>query len=214
MQRVAGRRCCEWVSVQLWHLKWQGMRTKLSIRSINSQSPSLCYTYSRHVHSSPQPHGIRKPHAAQPDLHLHQLTDLRQYSMVLCCSCSHTFNRRTDSTCCEQQQQFCTVSVVVAAAVKKVKVAYIRLPSIGFWSWSRFMAVNLQVTWVINPAVGWHYFSARPAVTPTTLKRAATSFAAWWTEAQWVWTVCLRLLPDSIVAAIWTRALPRLSPAC
>jgi len=34
--------------------------------------------------------------------------------------------------------------------------------------------------------------SARPAVTPATLKRAATNFAAWWTEAQWVWTVCLR----------------------
>ena len=33
--------------------------------------------------------------------------------------------------------------------------------------------------------------SARPAVTPATLKRAATSFAAWWTEAQWVWAVCL-----------------------
>ena len=35
--------------------------------------------------------------------------------------------------------------------------------------------------------------SARPAVTPATLKRAATNFAAWWTEAQWVWRVCLRL---------------------
>jgi len=45
-----------------------------------------------------------------------------------------------------------------------------------------------------------------------TLKRAATSFAAWWTEAQWVW-VCLRLLPDSAEAAIWTRAVLRLSPA-
>jgi len=33
--------------------------------------------------------------------------------------------------------------------------------------------------------------SARPAVTRATLKRAATNFAAWWTEAQWVWTVCL-----------------------
>jgi len=48
--------------------------------------------------------------------------------------------------------------------------------------------------------------SARPAVTPATLKRAATSFAAWWTEAQWGWTVCLKLLPDSVAAAIWTRA--------
>ena len=55
--------------------------------------------------------------------------------------------------------------------------------------------------------------SARPAVTPATLKRAATIFAAWWTEAQWVWTVCLRLLPDSVTTAIWTRALLHLSPA-
>ena len=55
--------------------------------------------------------------------------------------------------------------------------------------------------------------SARPAVTSATLKRAANNFAAWWTEAQWVWTVCLRLLPDSVAAAIWTRALLCLSPA-
>jgi len=54
--------------------------------------------------------------------------------------------------------------------------------------------------------------SARPAVTPATLKSAATSFAAWRTEAQWVWTVCLILLPDSVKAAIWTQALLRLSP--
>ena len=40
--------------------------------------------------------------------------------------------------------------------------------------------------------------SARPAVTLATLKRAAINFAAWWTEA-----VCLRLLPDSVAAAIW-----------
>ena len=54
--------------------------------------------------------------------------------------------------------------------------------------------------------------SARPAVTPATLKRAATNFAAWRTEARWVWTVCLRLLPDSVTAAIWTGVLLRLSP--
>ena len=41
--------------------------------------------------------------------------------------------------------------------------------------------------------------STRPAITPATLKRAATSFAAWWTEARWVWTVCLRLLLDNVV---------------
>ena len=38
---------------------------------------------------------------------------------------------------------------------------------------------------------------ARLAVTPTTFKRAGTNLTAWWTEAQWVWAVCLRLLPDS-----------------
>ena len=42
--------------------------------------------------------------------------------------------------------------------LKKVKVAHTRLPSVGFRSWSRFLAVNLQVTWVIIPAVGCHYF--------------------------------------------------------
>ena len=68
--------------------------------------------------------------------------------------------------------------------LKGQKVAHTRLPSIGFRSWSRFLAVSLQVTW----------------------RRG-------WTEARRVWTVCLRLLPDSIAAAIWTRALLRLSPA-
>ena len=42
--------------------------------------------------------------------------------------------------------------------VKKVKLAHTRLPGVGFQSWSRFLAVSLQVTWVINPAVGCHYF--------------------------------------------------------
>ena len=42
---------------------------------------------------------------------------------------------------------------------KKVKrLAHTRLPSVGFRSWSRFLAVSLRVTWVINPAVGCHYF--------------------------------------------------------
>ena len=56
--------------------------------------------------------------------------------------------------------------------------------------------------------------STRPAITPATLKRTATSFAAWWTRGTMVWTVCLRLLPDSIATAIWTRGLLHLSPAC
>ena len=42
--------------------------------------------------------------------------------------------------------------------LKKVKVAHTRLPSVWFQSWSQFLAVSLQVTWVINPVVGCYYF--------------------------------------------------------
>jgi len=31
-----------------------------------------------------------------------------------------------------------------------------------FWSWSRFLAVCLQVTWVINPTLGCHYLPSGP----------------------------------------------------
>ena len=64
-----------------------------------------------------------------------------------------------------------------------------------------------------KPGVRLPLLSARPAVTPATLKRGATNFAALWTEARWVWTVCLRLLPYSVTAVIWTQALLRMSPA-
>jgi len=40
----------------------------------------------------------------------------------------------------------------------------------------------------VSPKLGGKLplFSVRPAVTPATLKRAATNFAAWRTEARWV----------------------------
>ena len=38
------------------------------------------------------------------------------------------------------------------------KVAHTRLQSVGFRSWYQFLAVSLQVAWVINPTVGCHYF--------------------------------------------------------
>ena len=93
---------------------------------------------------------------------------------------------------------------------KKVKVAHTRL-----------LVPELIPVLVSQPAGDVSHkpggrlplLSARLAVTPATLKRAATNFAAWWTEAQWVWAVCLRLLPDSVATAIWTRALLRLSLA-
>ena len=50
--------------------------------------------------------------------------------------------------------------------------------------------------------------SAWPAVTLTTLNRAAASFAAWWTEARWVWSACLRLLPDPAALQLWFEPRP------
>jgi len=49
-------------------------------------------------------------------------------------------------------------------------IAHTRLPSVGFRSWSLFLAVSLQVTWVINTAVGCHYFPPGMAY-HTVLKR-------------------------------------------
>ena len=40
----------------------------------------------------------------------------------------------------------------------KGEVAHTRLPSVRFQIWSLSLAVSLQVTWVINPVVGCHYF--------------------------------------------------------
>ena len=53
---------------------------------------------------------------------------------------------------------------------KKVNIAHTRLPSVGFQSWSRFLAVSLQVTWVINPAIGCYYFPPGLQLPPRPLR--------------------------------------------
>jgi len=58
----------------------------------------------------------------------------------------------------------------VNCRIKKVKVAHTRLPSVGFWSWSRFLAVSLQVTWIINPTEGCHYFPPGLQLPPQPLR--------------------------------------------
>jgi len=45
--------------------------------------------------------------------------------------------------------------------LKKVKVAHTRLPRVGFWGWSRFLAVSLQLTW-LKPGVTFHQARSYP----------------------------------------------------
>jgi len=54
--------------------------------------------------------------------------------------------------------------------IKKVKVAHTRLLSVGFWSWSRFLAVSLQVTWITNPMVSCHYLPPGLQLPPQSLR--------------------------------------------
>jgi len=73
---------------------------------------------------------------------------------------------------------------------KKVKVAHMWLPSIGSRSWSPFLAVSLQMMWVINLPL----LSSRPAVTLATLKRTATTFCCWVNRG----TMCVNSLPKTV----------------
>ena len=73
----------------------------------------------------------------------------------------------------------CTVTSAHIKIYRLKTVAHTRLPSVGFRSRSRFLAVSLQVMWSYTGRYRLPLLSARPAVTPATLKRAATNFAAW-----------------------------------
>jgi len=54
--------------------------------------------------------------------------------------------------------------------ITNLSCIYTRLPSVVFRSWSRFLAVSLQVTSVINPAVGCHYFPPGLQLPPQPLR--------------------------------------------
>ena len=68
---------------------------------------------------------------------------------------------------CDGRAVNCHVCIYVKV---KVKVAHTRLMSVGFRSWSRLWAVSLQVTWVINQAVGCHYFPPGLQLPPQPLR--------------------------------------------
>ena len=86
-----------------------------------------------------------------------------------CPSCWPSDNVTALSPAMKKSQMHFTLSLFDCWG-KKVKVAHTRLPSIGFRSWSRFLAVSLQVTWVINPAVGCHYFPPGLQLPPQPLR--------------------------------------------
>ena len=88
------------------------------------------------------------------------------------------------------------------------KVAHTRLPSVGFRSWSRFLAVSLQVTWVINPAVGCYYFPPGLQLHPQPLRGLLPVLLLGEQRHSLPKTVTRH----SVATAIWTQALLHLSP--
>jgi len=96
---------------------------------------------------------------------------------------------------------------------KKVAHTRTRLPSVGFRSWSRFLAVSSQVTWVINPAVGCHYFSPGPQL-PSQPLRGLLRISLLGEQRhdgreQFAWDC----YPTASRLRIWNQALLLLSPA-
>jgi len=59
-----------------------------------------------------------------------------------------------------------TIKTLSNKQIKKLKIVHIRLLSVGFRSWSWFLAISLQVTCVINSAIGCHYFPSGPQLPP------------------------------------------------
>ena len=73
---------------------------------------------------------------------------------------------------------------------KTGKLAHTRLPSVAFRSWSRFLAVSLQVTWVINPTIDCYYFLPGPQLgTISLLFFGSTSGYLWYCRGLRVGTV-------------------------
>ena len=94
------------------------------------------------------------------------------------------------------------------------KVVHTRLPSVRFRSWSRFLAVSLHVTWIINPAVGCHYFPPGPQL-PSQHLRGLLPISFLGKQKH---DGCEQFAQDCYPTAsrllYWTRALLRMSPAC
>ena len=129
---------------------------------------------------------------------------------IPCCVCNALWwhkHKLGINTCHQWWTLTAFLSTVHAGLYKKIKVAHTRLPSAGFRSWSRFLAVKLQVTWVINPAVGCCYFLPGPQL-PLQPLRGLLPISLLGEQRHDGW-----LLPYSVAAVSWTQALQHLSPA-
>ena len=71
-------------------------------------------------------------------------------------------------------------------SLSEKKVTHTRLPSAGFPKLISVLGSQPAGDVSHKPGRRLPLLTARPAVTPATLKRAANKFAAWWTEARWV----------------------------
>ena len=118
---------------------------------------------------------------------------MRQFCLFGCNSyCSLFVNTQTE---------LC-VLFLYSGFTLKVKVARrppIRLPSVGLWSrsWSRFLAVSLQVTWVINLAVvSCHFFPLGLQLPPQPLRGLLSILLLGKQRHNGCETVCRRLLPS------------------
>jgi len=90
----------------------------------------------------------------------------------------------------------------------KVHVAHTRLSNVGFRSWSQFLAISMQVMWVINLVVGCHYFPPGPQLTFQPL-RGLLPFLLLGEQRH---NGCEQFAYDSYPTASWLQFEPR--PFC
>ena len=124
----------------------------------------------RHTHRR-----ARSPHSSTPacisvrhTLSLHKYA--RLYSLSLLSRSLRCFTASTDALAASSEP---------SNNVVKVKLVHTRLPSVGFPELIPVLASQPTGDVSHKPGGRLPLLSTRPAVTPATLKRSATNFAAW-----------------------------------
>ena len=109
----------------------------------------------RHAHHNTLP----------PEQSSKQRTWQTMQCVVLCCRCVVLCSRSSAADWSQSLIHSAQMPPSAAASDRRSsndnkakKLAHTRLLNVGFRSWPQFLAVSLQVTWVINPPVNCHYF--------------------------------------------------------